>query len=232
LSEVAVEVSLFVELAGSLSGGGGVLSVVVEAVMSADAVVVAAVVVAIVIVVVAGTVDVEVGVDVAAGVVIKIVLDGAVLISVLVPTTVELAVLDAGVNDGSSAEDGASVVDADALPICQTSVSPTFVIAPDVAKFKGKNPPQKICVPEAYTAELSAEKRTPDDAVVSGVPSAFAEPAQVPRQVEGLKSWTSAFVEKPRMPKKIRIRTPTHRTAQIQGYLVRNFFLKLRTLSA
>lgn len=71
-------------------------------------------------------------------------------------------------------------------PICQTSVSPTFVICPDVAKLVGKNPPQKTCESEAaYNAELLPVKEVLAVASVSGAPSAFAGFCQLPRQVDG-----------------------------------------------
>ena len=56
----------------------------------------------------------------------------------------ELAPLTAEFSGGDSAEGG---VPEGASPTRQTSVSPTFVMVPDVAKPVGKNPPQKICVP-------------------------------------------------------------------------------------
>jgi hypothetical protein len=71
-------------------------------------------------------------------------------------------------------------------PICHTSVSPTFVICPDVAKLAGKNPPQKTCVSEAaYTAELSAAKEVLAAASVSGTPSALVGFCQLPKQLVG-----------------------------------------------
>lgn len=168
---------------GAVAGGGGagvdvgagVCAVEVDAVDDTEAGIDVAVVVATIVVLdcVAGTVD-----DDATGTV-------EVVVVIVVVATVVVAT--ASVDDGALPEISVAekLDDAGASPTCQTSVSPTLVRIPDVAKLGGKNPPQKICVPDAYTAELSAEKEVLASAIVSGWPSASAAFCHVPRQVAG-----------------------------------------------
>lgn len=77
--------------------------------------------------------------------------DDATAVSIVELSSVELAMVElASLAVGVSSAGAESAADpVDVSPICQTSVSPTFVMLPDeVAKSCGKNPPQKICAPE------------------------------------------------------------------------------------
>ena len=142
----------------------------------------------------------------------------------------EVAGADAPVDTAGVVEADVATLDVEASPICHTSVSPTFVICPDVAKEGGKNPPQYISVPVVYVAEFAAEKEGFGSPMVWGRPSAFATSCQFPRQVVGEKSWTSALVDNWRMPKNETTIIATKPTAHAHGCRMRNFGFKLRTL--
>jgi hypothetical protein len=87
---------------------------------------------------------------------------------------VDVVTIGVEISDGAGIAD-VEVLTGDTSPTCQTSVRPTFVITPEVAVSGGKNPPQKICAPDAYTAELSVENGTLSPAIL--LPAASLMPS-------------------------------------------------------
>lgn len=87
-------------------------------------------------------------VDASVDVGVEVEVDVDMFSSVLVVSAVPLALVlveEDTIVDRGPVSDGVE----DTSPTSHTSVRPTFVIAPEVAKLGGTNPPQKISVPEA-----------------------------------------------------------------------------------